>query len=148
MEIDTPGHTASIGLSHPEKMVCLYHTPYHGFCNEPPCGQLAMQDPSVSLWAQGVLADAVRLMSSKYFGTGGDEVKETCYVCRFNRAAAQNQSDRCVDQRYYRVTGISGLELDLYRCVKQLYSNHSPGSAGRRETPGRVGGDGELPWMS
>lgn len=70
VEIDTPGHSQSIGKSHPEYITCVG--------NWGTRGQLRWADPAVVDWTSKVLLAAASITQSKYFGTGGDEVRIPC----------------------------------------------------------------------
>ena len=76
-EIDTPGHTGSIGMSHPDFIACFGDTPYAG---EPPEGQIRIANPAAVNFTGDMLAAIARTLPSSLFSTGGDEVNTTCYA--------------------------------------------------------------------
>ncbi|RXK39028.1 hypothetical protein M231_03758 [Tremella mesenterica] len=78
LEIDTPGHTASIGTSHPEKIACLESAPWNKYANEPPTGQLRFALSEVAEWTAGLFEMIISLTRGRYFGTGGDEINVAC----------------------------------------------------------------------
>ncbi|KAJ7196116.1 N-acetylhexosaminidase, partial [Mycena pura] len=88
MEIDTPGHTAIIAASHPEHVACDQASPWSTFANEPPAGQLRLATPATVNFTASLFTAAAKVMPSKYFSTGGDELNTACYT-----DDAQTQSD-------------------------------------------------------
>lgn len=80
IEIDTPGHTASLWYSHPELIACHAASPWGDYANEPPAGQLRFADPNVTAWTAQLFANVIPLTSSAYFGTGGDELNVNCMM--------------------------------------------------------------------
>ncbi|KAJ7644582.1 glycoside hydrolase family 20 protein [Roridomyces roridus] len=79
MEIDTPGHTTAISLSHPSFVACPYAAPWSSFANEPPAGQLRLATPAAVNFTKEVIGAAAKALPGKYFSTGGDEVNMKCY---------------------------------------------------------------------
>ncbi|KAJ3881993.1 glycoside hydrolase family 20 protein [Lentinula edodes] len=79
VEIDTPGHTAIIGASHPEYVAC-YLSDWITFASEPPAGQLRLADASVTNFTAAVLAAVAETLPSTMFSTGGDELNTACYA--------------------------------------------------------------------
>jgi hexosaminidase len=77
MEIDTPGHTAIIGESHPDYIACR-DAPWMGYANQPPAGQLRFADDAVVNYTTAIFGAAAELTASAYFGTGGDELNLRC----------------------------------------------------------------------
>ena len=80
LEIDTPGHTAIIGESHPDLVACRDKRPWEKYANQPPAGQLRFADEAVGEWTRGVFESTLDLLSSPYMGTGGDELNVNCMV--------------------------------------------------------------------
>ncbi|KAF9241103.1 N-acetylhexosaminidase [Melanogaster broomeanus] len=79
VEIDTPGHTAVIGESHPEHIVCFHATPWVLWASEPPAGQLRFANESTVSFTTSLLSAVAEMFPSKLFSTGGDEVHTSCY---------------------------------------------------------------------
>ncbi|GJJ15519.1 hypothetical protein Clacol_009797 [Clathrus columnatus] len=79
-EIDTPGHTAVIGNSHPDYVACQNLQPWTQFANEPPAGQLRFTDKTVINFVQSLFKSTASLFPSKLFSTGGDEINMNCYA--------------------------------------------------------------------
>ncbi|KAK7054361.1 Glucosamine-6-phosphate isomerase (Glucosamine-6-phosphate deaminase) (GNPDA) (GlcN6P deaminase) [Paramarasmius palmivorus] len=71
-EIDNPGHTSSIGDSHPEHMAC--------FQNTTTAGQIRIASDAAVNFTLNVLSSVAKTLPSKFFATGGDEVDEDCYA--------------------------------------------------------------------
>ena len=80
MEIDTPGHTASIVHSHPDYVTCYEKSPWSTFANEPPAGQVRFDLPEVQNFMASIFEDTTSLLTSAFFGTGGDELNQDCMV--------------------------------------------------------------------
>lgn len=80
IEVDTPGHTASIAESHPEHIAGLGKTPFARYANQPPAGQLRFATDKTMQWTKELFGELVKLGDSKYLGSGGDEVNERCMV--------------------------------------------------------------------
>ncbi|KAN0087813.1 glycoside hydrolase family 20 protein [Tylopilus felleus] len=80
LEIDTPGHTASIYDAYPEYVACYNEAPWTTYANEPPAGQLRFAVPEVVNFTTSLLSSVAKTMPSSYFGTGGDELNTNCYV--------------------------------------------------------------------
>jgi hexosaminidase len=81
LEIDTPGHTASIAESHPDLIACFERSPWKKYAHQPPPGQLRFASSSATDFTKAVFGSTLDLISSQYFGTGGDEINEKCMVC-------------------------------------------------------------------
>ncbi|KAL0574564.1 Glucosamine-6-phosphate isomerase (Glucosamine-6-phosphate deaminase) (GNPDA) (GlcN6P deaminase) [Marasmius crinis-equi] len=77
MEIDNPGHTASIGNSHPEHVACFEGT--GDTVGEPPAGQLRLASEATLNFTLEMLTSVASKLPSKFFHTGGDEVNQPCY---------------------------------------------------------------------
>ena len=83
VEIDMPGHTSAIGLSHPELIAALDIQPnWSTYCAEPPCGTLKLNSSAVDTFIHTLLADVLpRLVpGSSYFHSGGDEINNQAYL--------------------------------------------------------------------
>jgi hexosaminidase len=82
IEFDMPGHTTSIGYSHPELITGFDAKPWDKYCAEPPCGALKLNSPAVSTFLNTLLGDVLPRVSpySSYFHTGGDEVNKQVYT--------------------------------------------------------------------
>ncbi|GAA6022189.1 hypothetical protein JCM10207_003937 [Rhodosporidiobolus poonsookiae] len=80
LEIDMPGHTASIAQAFPEHIACSEAEPWAKYAVEPPAGQLRLDSNATLSFAQELVRSASGLLASKYFSTGGDEINEACYA--------------------------------------------------------------------
>ncbi|KAI9835289.1 MAG: hypothetical protein M1819_002433 [Sarea resinae] len=83
LEIDMPGHTASIAFSHPELIAAFNVQPDWGtYCNEPPSGQFKLNSPDVYSFLSTLFADLLPRLAphSAYFHTGGDELNQNVYA--------------------------------------------------------------------
>ncbi|MCJ1274022.1 N-acetyl-glucosamine-6-phosphate deacetylase [Puttea exsequens] len=80
LEIDMPGHTASIAHSHPE-LVTAFKKSWPKYALEPPAGQLKLNSPDVPPFIEKLLKDLLPRcsLSSKYFHIGGDEINTEAY---------------------------------------------------------------------
>lgn len=82
VEIDMPGHTASIALSDPELIAAFNIQPeWSTYANEPPSGQLKLNSPAVYAFLEKLWNDLLPRVSpySAYFHTGGDELNKQVY---------------------------------------------------------------------
>ncbi|KAK7184653.1 hypothetical protein DPSP01_000380 [Paraphaeosphaeria sporulosa] len=82
-EIDMPGHTSSIALSHPELIAAYNIQPdWDTYCAEPPCGTLKLNSTKVEDFLKKLFDDLLPriLPFSSYFHTGGDEVNKNSYL--------------------------------------------------------------------
>lgn len=82
LEIDMPGHTASIALSDPDLITAFNIQPaWSTYANEPPSGQLKLNSPAVYAFLEKVWNDLLPRLSpySAYFHTGGDELNVNAY---------------------------------------------------------------------
>jgi len=82
IEFDMPGHTSSIGYSHPELIAAFDAKPWDTYCAEPPCGSLKLNSPAVYDFLEKLFADVLPRVTpySSYFHTGGDEVNVNTYL--------------------------------------------------------------------
>lgn len=81
IEIDTPGHTATIAESHPDYVAC-FEADWQANAHQPPAGQLRFANETVVEFTQGLFESLAGVVESRYVGTGGDELNENCMVSR------------------------------------------------------------------
>ncbi|BGP36456.1 Glucosamine-6-phosphate isomerase (Glucosamine-6-phosphate deaminase) (GNPDA) (GlcN6P deaminase) [Rhodotorula kratochvilovae] len=98
LEVDMPGHTASIAAAFPNYIACFDARPWSLYAAEPPAGQLKIGDPDVLAFSQRVLQDAAELSPSKLMSTGGDEVNERCYLDDPDTSAAMAAQNATLDE--------------------------------------------------
>lgn len=81
VEIDSPGHTASVAYSMPELIVAFNEQPWPTYCNEPPCGQMKLNNSAVLGFFDKLAKDLYPRVSSytSRFHTGGDELNANVY---------------------------------------------------------------------
>lgn len=78
-----PGHTNSIAYSHPEFIAASNVQPdWSKYANQPPSGQLKLNDSNVSDFMSSILSDVLPRTAdySNYFHSGGDEVNMNVYL--------------------------------------------------------------------
>lgn len=82
IEIDMPGHTTSIGFSHPDLITAFRQESWHDYCSEPPCGQLKLNSTPVYDFVTKLFDNLLPSLSpySAYFHTGGDEIDANDYL--------------------------------------------------------------------
>ncbi len=113
-EIDTPGHTDAIALSYPDLVACHERTPWSTYvsrvscfarvtlrgkqANEPPAGQLRFMLPEATSLIVNLFDTLTKLLPSRYFSTGGDEINFPCYV-RLGLSSRSATADLIVDGR-------------------------------------------------
>ncbi|KAK0565620.1 Glucosamine-6-phosphate isomerase (Glucosamine-6-phosphate deaminase) (GNPDA) (GlcN6P deaminase) [Tilletia horrida] len=79
-EIDMPGHMyEGIVQYDPDIVVCPNEQDWTHWANEPPSGQLSINDSSAVKFATDLVTAAAKLFPGAYFSTGGDEVNTNCY---------------------------------------------------------------------
>lgn len=81
VEIDMPGHTASIVHSHPEILTAYNAHPWEKYAAEPPAGQLQLNSPSALAFIRKVLEDVLPRVAPFNFSfhIGGDELNRECH---------------------------------------------------------------------
>ena len=97
-EIDTPGHTTSIGMSHPNFIACPDATPWSTYANEPPAGQIRIANPAAVNFTGDMLAAIARTLPSSLFSIGGDEVNTNCYTTDSVTQRDLRESGKTLDQ--------------------------------------------------
>lgn len=83
LEIDQPGHTASIAFSHPELIAAFNVQPkWTDYCAQPPCGTLKLNSTKVYDFLEKLLDDLLPRLKplTRYFHLGGDEVNMNSYT--------------------------------------------------------------------
>ncbi|KAL8830275.1 MAG: hypothetical protein Q9170_005804 [Blastenia crenularia] len=93
IEIDTPGHTASIAHAFPEVIAAYNIQPDWGdYANEPPSGGLKLNSSAVYTFLHTLWEDLLPRVApySAYFHTGGDEVDANAYL--FDDTVMSNKS--------------------------------------------------------
>ena len=80
LEIDMPGHTASIAHSHPN-LITAFNEPWSKYALEPPAGQMKLHSPDIPPFIADLFNDLLPRASpfSKYFHIGGDEINTEAY---------------------------------------------------------------------
>jgi hexosaminidase len=82
MEIDQPGHTASIWFSHPELIAAFEILPnWDTYAAEPPSGTLKLNSTAVYDFLEELFDDLLPRLKplTSYFHLGGDEVNKNAY---------------------------------------------------------------------
>ncbi|RZC35144.1 beta-hexosaminidase subunit alpha-like [Asbolus verrucosus] len=88
-EIDTPGHTRSWGVSHPELLTTCYS-------NATPTGELGPLDPTKNAtykFLTKLFTEVVNVFPDSYFHIGGDEVDFACWKSNPQIAAFMKKND-------------------------------------------------------
>lgn len=80
LEIDLPGHTASIHHSYPD-LITAYNKPWAIYAQEPPAGQLKLNSPDVQLFLTKLFNDLLPRNApfTTHFHVGGDELNLEAY---------------------------------------------------------------------
>jgi hexosaminidase len=79
IEVDMPGHTASLARSHPEHIAC-FGKAWDTYALQPPAGQLRYAHEETTAWASKLIGELVKSVKGPYMGTGGDELNKKCMV--------------------------------------------------------------------
>ncbi|PGH13013.1 hypothetical protein AJ80_06497 [Polytolypa hystricis UAMH7299] len=82
LEIDLPGHTASIGYAFPDLVSAFLEEPWHTYTLEPPSGQIKLNSSAVYEFLDKLMDDLLPRVSpfTRYFHTGGDELNLNTYL--------------------------------------------------------------------
>lgn len=82
LEVDMPGHTASIAKAYPGLIACYNQPDWQNYASEPPSGQLKLNDTGVPFILQVMFNDLLPQLwtYSSYFHMGGDEINANCYM--------------------------------------------------------------------
>lgn len=139
-EYDMPGHTFSWGNAYPEIMTCNgADTQTPQFCNEPPCGQLAINDTAklnnIKSVINSIFSASKRLFPDNHIHIGGDEINANCYGGEANTlkylesfekfvqaAVATNGKQAIVWEEI--VVG-SNIDLDQQNTIVQMWTTDS-----------------------
>ncbi|KAI8369440.1 glycoside hydrolase superfamily [Radiomyces spectabilis] len=78
VEIDMPAHTATIGESHPDLMVCRDKF-WAEFAAQPPAGQLNPIKPEAWSLVQDMVKEMTERFPDTLYHTGGDEIWASCW---------------------------------------------------------------------
>ena len=97
--MDSPGHSAAIGESHPEHIACFHASDWsavaggtlefifksfrlvltHAYFVEPPSGQLRIASNDTTNFTSELFSALAGMFPSTLLSTGGDEVNLPCY---------------------------------------------------------------------
>ncbi|MCJ1406189.1 N-acetyl-glucosamine-6-phosphate deacetylase [Ptychographa xylographoides] len=82
LEIDTPGHTASIAHAYPELIAAFNEPDWPTYAAAPPSGQLKLNSSAVTSFVETLYGDLLPRIApfSNYFHTGGDEINANVYL--------------------------------------------------------------------
>ncbi|GAA5873098.1 hypothetical protein JCM3774_000341 [Rhodotorula dairenensis] len=98
LELDVPGHTASVAQAYPEYITCRDARPWSAYAAEPLAGQVKLGHPDALLFTKRLLHEAAVLTACPLLSTGGDEVNERCYLEDPDTAAAMLSRNVTLDQ--------------------------------------------------
>lgn len=78
LEIDMPAHTASIGESHPDLLICADQF-WAAYAVEPPAGQLNPISPDAISLVKDLITEGTNTFPDTLFHSGGDEIDSACW---------------------------------------------------------------------
>jgi hexosaminidase len=78
IEIDSPAHTASIGQSHPDLVLCADEF-WAAYASEPPAGQINPINPKAVSLVNDLLLESASRFPDSLLHTGGDEINTACW---------------------------------------------------------------------
>lgn len=78
LEIDMPAHTATIGESHPDYLICADEF-WAAYSAEPPAGQLDPLNKKAFKLVKDIVKEATETFPDSYYHTGGDEINTACW---------------------------------------------------------------------
>ena len=81
LEVDLPGHTASIYNSYPD-LITAYNEPWEQYAQEPPSGQMKLNHPDVPPFLSTLFQDLLprTIPFSSHIHIGGDEINKEAYL--------------------------------------------------------------------
>ncbi|KKY25359.1 putative beta-hexosaminidase subunit beta [Phaeomoniella chlamydospora] len=93
IEIDMPGHTASIAHAFPNLIAAFNELDWNTFAAEPPSGQLKLNSSDVDTFIDTLLSDLLPRVSpyTTNFHTGGDELNQQVHL--LDETVRSNSSD-------------------------------------------------------
>ncbi|KAL5522576.1 hypothetical protein ACEPAG_8593 [Sanghuangporus baumii] len=98
VEIDSPGHSAAIGESHPEHIACFHASPWSSFAGEPPSGQLRITSSTTTNFTASLFSAVASIMPSSLLSTGGDEINIPCFDSDPETQMALNATGMTIEQ--------------------------------------------------
>lgn len=104
LEIDMPGHTASIHHSRPDLIAGYAAVPLENYTAlEPPAGQLRLNSSAVLDFVNELMGDLLPRVSpfSKYFHLGGDELNSNVYALDPGVNSTDKETIRPLLQSFY-----------------------------------------------
>ncbi|KAL7314745.1 Glucosamine-6-phosphate isomerase (Glucosamine-6-phosphate deaminase) (GNPDA) (GlcN6P deaminase) [Mucor circinelloides] len=78
LEIDMPAHTATIGESHPDYLICADEF-WAAYAAEPPAGQLDPLNEKALGLVKDIIKEAAHTFPDTLYHTGGDEINTACW---------------------------------------------------------------------
>lgn len=111
LEIDLPGHTASIFHSHPD-LVTAYSKPWATYAMEPPSGQLKMNSPDVPPLLIALFNDLLPRSSpfSSHFHVGDDQIKQRSIQPGPHSQILLRKSPQASSSKTHRIRAFIGQE--------------------------------------
>jgi len=93
LEIDLPGHTASIHHARPDLIIAYNQQLWHEFSSSPPAGQLRLNSTAVDKFIKDLFEDLLPRIKpySSIFSIGGDELNANCY--QFEESISSTSKD-------------------------------------------------------
>ena len=103
LEIDMPGHTASIHHAYPHLVVAYDKQPWEEYAAEPPAGQLKLNSPDVPSFITKLLSDLLSRVTpySKLFHVGGDEFNTMVYALEEGLETSDKEVLRPLLQKFF-----------------------------------------------
>ena len=107
------GHTAVISASHPEHIACSDASPWGHFAAQPPPGQLRLASPATTNFTVDLLLAVAKMLPSKLFSTGGDELNTNCYAVEPQTQADLKSSGKTLEQALNVLLGLLKMPSSL-----------------------------------
>ncbi|KAK9899280.1 glycoside hydrolase family 20 protein [Cystobasidium minutum MCA 4210] len=99
LEIDVPGHTGSIALSHSDLLSCTdLHWNKNGVAAEPNPGQLKPTSEDALKLVKEIFRDIAKVIPGRLLGTGGDEVNKKCFENDTSVQSVLTANGQTIDQ--------------------------------------------------
>lgn len=103
LELDMPAHTASIGDSHPDLMICIDEF-WAAYAAEPPAGQLNPINQDAFQLVKTMVKEATETFPDSLYHTGGDEINTACWELNADVQAYTKKSNLTTKEVWFQWT--------------------------------------------
>ncbi|KAI8063895.1 glycoside hydrolase superfamily [Gongronella butleri] len=122
LEVDNPAHTATIGLSHPDVMACLFDW-WGPIAAEPPAGQLNPLNKKALEITSNLLKEAAKRFPDSVLHMGGDEINGKCWETNKEIAAYLKKHNMTTDDLWHDWTNKLGAVVEKAKKRPMLWED-------------------------